>query len=166
MVRPSLAACRALIILLCATGAESGSPRVLPFTRLNVDLMTRMSAIEFLVARSPAEFQSVWVLHAMPGVSGLRSTEISAQQPNVDFTKSIVIAFIGGNSPCEPYRITHIFEYSDRITAEITHPSVTGTTCVCAAVYAPSIEVVTMPRSDKPVDYVIKPERTHCGPHN
>ncbi len=75
-----------------------------------------------------------------------------------------MIAFFGGGgSACEPYRITGVHEYSQKITVEITHP-IQGRNCTCIGVVGKPYDMVRIARVAvaKPVDYITKPQRVDC----
>jgi hypothetical protein len=67
----------------------------------------------FFVASAEAEFRQIWT----------GSVSNAQPIPKIDFRKYRVIAFFGGlGSACEPYRITAVREYPEKITVEIAHP--------------------------------------------
>ena len=147
-----------LVAYVVQSGSTLGAtPQELPFERFTVDLTSAAQQDEFVVVRTTEELARMWQLHAKPATPGIEPQ----QPPGVDFGKRIMVAFFGGGSVCEPYRITRVLQYSTKTTVEITH-RVMGETCTCITIFAPSIEVVSIPRVGEPIDYVIKSVRTDC----
>jgi hypothetical protein len=146
-------------VYLCSTAsARPEAADEIPFEDLAHGGNSRMLFPAFLVARTEADFQRIWTLHTT-------SPELppdTRQPPGVDFSKYFVIAFFGGGGvACEPYRITRVLEYPERITVEITHP-MQGRNCTCITILATPYEMVRIPRVVKPIDYTIKSNRVDC----
>jgi hypothetical protein len=149
--------CGALIGCLSRAVAEPSASVEIPFERIDVSLGLRVAANEFIVVRTEDDFRKMWDQHAKPGTPGITAS----QPPDVDFSKFFVIAFFGGHSVCEPFRIVHVLDFPDRVTVTISH-RVQGDNCTCITVFAPSINVISVPRTEKPIDYVISSERIDC----
>jgi hypothetical protein len=149
--------CGALIGWLSRAVAEPSASVEIPFKRIDVSLGLRVSANEFVVVRTEDDFRKMWDQHFQFRAPGTTAP----QPPDVDFGKFFVIAFFGGHSPCEPFRIVHVLDFPDRVTVSISH-RVQGDSCTCIALFAPSINVIAIPRTAKPIDYVISSERIDC----
>jgi hypothetical protein len=148
----------ALMGCLSPAIAQASAPVKIQFERLNVSLALRVRENEFIVVRTDADLRKMWEQHARPKVPG---TTVP-RPPKVDFSRFFVIAFFGGHSACEPYRIADVLEYGDNITVHVSH-RLQGDNCTCITIFAPSINVVIIKRTDKPLDHIINSERVDCG---
>jgi hypothetical protein len=155
--RLSCVLCGALIGCLSRAVAEPSAPMEIPFKRIDVSLELRVGANEFIVVRTADDFRKMWDQHAKSGTPGITES----QPPDVDFRKFFVIAFFGGRSACEPFRIVHVLDFPDRVTVTVSH-RVQRDSCTCITVFAPSINVISVPRTEKPIDYAIRSERIDC----
>jgi hypothetical protein len=151
----------ALMGCLTNAVAQTDVPAKIPFQRIEANLTLRVRTNEFVVVRTDEEFKTIWEQHARPEVPGTMVPQLPSRPPKVDFSRFFVVAFFGGYSVCEPYRITDVLEFQKRITVNISH-RVQGGNCTCTTMFAPSINVVVIQRTDKPLDYAISTENINC----
>jgi hypothetical protein len=153
---------------LSAANEPTAAATAVPFERIPAQLTLTTEGNEFLVIRTEAELKRMWETHTRstysnPAYMSAPNLPGPAPQPppQVDFNKSVLVAFLGGFSACEPYRITRVLELPDRITVEVTHQEA-GSGCVCTTNFAPSIEIARIPRTNKPISYVVETDHTEC----
>lgn len=135
---------------------------MVPFERIPAQLTLTAKGNEFLVVRTERELKLMWKTHTRSAYSNPAYTSAPnlrgpAPQPppRVNFSKSILVAFLGGGSACEPYRITRVLELPDQITVEVTHQEA-GSDQTCTANFVPSVEIAQTPRTHKPIGYIVK----------
>jgi hypothetical protein len=124
----------------------------IPTYRLNVFLVPKAGEREFVVAQSDEEFSKMLQRYAP-------SVQLYKQRPPpvVNFGERVVVAYVWEDFPCQPYRVGRVLEYPDRVTVEIIH-KVRGDNCICSASSMAAAAAVTIPRINKPIGYIIKPE--------
>ena len=147
---------------LSAAHEPSVASTMVPFERIPASLTSTARGNEFLVVRTEGELKLMWKTHTRstysnPAYMPAPNLPGPAPQPppHVDFSKSILVAFLGGGSACEPYRITRVLSLPDRITVEVTHKEA-GSDHICTANFVPSVEIAQIPHTNKPIGYIVK----------
>lgn len=146
---------RVLFVVLTVTCTGSvlvDEPVEIPSDRLDVLLVPKANQKEFFVAHTDEEFTKMLQLYA-PSVQPYKPRP----PPIVNFGERVVVAYFWHDFPCQPYRIGRVLQYLDRVTVEIIH-KVRGRNCICAASSMAAAAAVSIPRVNKPIDYIIKPE--------
>jgi hypothetical protein len=142
----------AVLTVTCTGSVLADDPVEVLSERLDVFLVPKAGQEEFVVAHTNEEFTTMQQLYAP-------SVQLSKPRPPpvVDFRKRIVVAYFWHDFPCQPYRIGRVLQYPDRVTVEIIH-RVMGKNCLCDASSMAAAAAVSIPRVDKRIDYIIKPE--------
>lgn len=105
-----------------------------------------------VVARDEAGFQAMWT----------RTAFATGPVPTVDFDHSMVVAFFGSEGrSCDPYRVARVIAGTEGVTLQIKHRLPWN--CVCVSVTFEPYIIVKIPRTDKPIDFVVEPEFDECG---
>ena len=143
---PSVFLLWAALSRLSASQEPSVGSTMVPFERIPAQLTLTAGGTEFLVVRTEGELKLMWKTHTSstysnPAYMSAPNLPGPAPQPppHVNFCKNILVAFLGGGSACEPYRITRVLSLPDRITVEVTHQEA-GSDHICTANFVPSVE--------------------------
>lgn len=138
----------ALLALLAACGGSGDSPESVPFTTLARTYYSGVERPEGVVARNPAEFNTVWA----------RFTEHLTERPPapaVDFSVNQVVGyFLGVSSGCHDASITGVTRLSDRLIVtykELLPPDDPDVGCIASFVYPGHL--VLVPQSPLRVEF-------------
>lgn len=141
------------VLAVISTGSALADDLVeVPSERLNLSLVPKAGLAAFVVVHTNEEFTKMLQLYA-----SLAQPYKPRPPPVVDFSKRLVVAYFWSDFPCQPYRIGRVLQYPHKVTVEIIH-KVVGKACICKASSAQAVAAVSIPRVDKPIDYIIKPE--------
>ena len=112
-----------------------------------------------LVIHSESELVSIW-----PKLQAQNRFHQPQTPPGLDFAKSLLILFLAArDSTCNGYVLRQVREGAQQVTLRVSHLS-TGRNCVCASEIVEPYIMISMPHTQKTIDFQIdREERPACG---
>ena len=128
---------------LIAADPPTGDSKALPFKVLAGGSAPGQQAAGFFFARDEKTLEQIW-----------SDLHLDSHIPKVNFSRRMVVAWVGGGVACDGYKLVHVREYANEVSFEIEH-SHPKPQQMCIAIYAPTHLVAAIPQTSKPIKFTL-----------